>query len=227
MKPMVWRGLFLSGIITTAYMFSIDAVIEARADNCDALRTQTEITACFGDDEKAGDSALNKLYQSLMHVLSDADKQRLREAQRAWISFRDKECTFRVAPYADGSVGPSLTARCVTALTAQRVIDLRQQVNCEEGDLSCIPHTNAAKSTVPLKPSQRQTPSHGNMDQGPCSQAIGLQKAKEIVERCLDMSSSSHPPCNIENSCSMMIGEIQQGCAASGADAPEYCSNYH
>lgn len=226
MKPMVWRGLFLSGIITTAYMFSVGAVTEARADNCDTLQTQSEITACFGDDEKAADSTLNKLYQSLIHELSDADKQRLRDAQRAWISFRDKECTFRVAPYADGSVAPPLTASCVAALTAQRVVDLRQQMDCEEGDLSCVPRTNGAKSTVPLRSAQKQTSSHGSMDQGACSQAIGLQKAKEIVDRCLDMSGSSHPPCNVENSCNMMIEEIRQGCAASGVDAPKYCANY-
>ena len=226
MKPMVWRGFFLSGIITTAYIFSFGATTEARADNCDTLKTQSEITACFGDDEKAADSTLNRLYQSLMHVLSDADKQRLRDAQRAWISFRDKECTFRVAPYGDGSIAPSLTASCVTALTAQRVVDLRQQVNCEEGDLSCVPHTHAATSTVPLKPAHKQTSTHENMDQGACSQTIGPQKAKEIVDRCLDMSSSSHAPCNVDNSCSMMIEEIRQGCAASGVDGPKYCANY-
>jgi uncharacterized protein YecT (DUF1311 family) len=225
MKPRVWRAL-LSAVFTAAYMFSFGATMEARADNCDTLKTQSEITACSGDDEKAADSTLNKLYQSLMHVLSDADKQRLRDAQRAWISFRDKECTFRVAPYADGSIAPSLTASCVTALTAQRVVDLRQQVNCEEGDLSCVPHSIAAKGTVPPKPSPKQIPAHGDMDKGACSQAIGLQKAKEIVDRCLDMSGSSHPPCNVENSCNMMIEEIRQGCAASGAEAPKYCTNY-
>lgn len=225
MKPMVWRVL-VSAVFTAAYMFSFGAPTEARADNCDALKTQSEITACFGDDEKAADSTLNKLYQSLMHVLSDADKQRLRDAQRAWIGFRDKECTFRVAPYADGSIAPSLTASCVTALTAQRVVDLRQQVNCEEGDLSCVPHSIAATGTVPPKPSPKQIPAHGDMDKGACSQAIGPQKAKEIVDRCLDMSGSSHPPCNVENSCNMMIEEIRQGCAASGAEAPKYCTNY-
>ncbi|NKC23331.1 DUF1311 domain-containing protein [Ochrobactrum oryzae] len=192
MKSMVWRVL-LSAVFTAAYMFSFGATTEARADNCDALKTQSEITACFGDDEKAADSTLNKLYQSLMHVLSDADKQRLRDAQRAWISFRDKECTFRVAPYADGSIAPSLTASCVTALTAQRVVDLRQQVNCEEGDMSCVPHMSAATGTSPDKPAQRQAPTHGNMDKGACSQAVGLQKAKEIADHCLDMSGATHP----------------------------------
>lgn len=226
MKPMVRRGL-LSGVLSVVYMFSFGVAMEARAENCDALKTQSEITACFGDNEKVADSTLNKLYQSLMHVLSDDDKQRLRDAQRAWISFRDKECTFRVAPYADGSIAPSLTASCVTALTAQRVVDLRQQVNCQEGDMSCVPHMSAATGTSPGKPAQRQVPTHGNMDKGACSQAVGLQKAKEIADHCLDMSGATHPPCNVENSCNMMIEEIRQGCAASGADAPKYCANYH
>lgn len=224
---MVWRGLFLSGIITTAYMFSVGAVTEARADNCDTLQTQSEITACFGDDEKAADSTLNKFYQSLMRVLSDDDKRRLRDAQRAWISFRDKECIFRVAPYADGSIAPSLTASCVTALSAQRVVDLRRQMNCQEGDMSCVPHVSTATGTSSHKSAQKQAPMHGNMDKGTCSQAVGLQQAKEIADHCLDMSGASHPPCNVENSCSMMIEEIRRGCAASGADAPKYCANYH
>lgn len=225
MNLMVRRG-YLPWATVAAYVFSFGAMMEARADNCDAFKTQSEITACFGDDENVADSTLNKVYQSLMHVLSDADKQRLRDAQRAWISFRDKECTFRVAPYGDGSIAPSLTASCVTALTAQRVVDLRRQANCEEGDLSCVPHTIAATGTVPPKPSLKQIPKHGDMDKGACSQAIGPQKAKEIVDRCLDMSGSSHPPCNVENSCNVMIEEIRQGCAASGAEAPKYCTNY-
>jgi uncharacterized protein YecT (DUF1311 family) len=36
------------------------------------------------------DSELNKVYQRCMRTLSQGDEQRLREAQRAWINFRDK-----------------------------------------------------------------------------------------------------------------------------------------
>lgn len=214
----------LFGAVIMHYLFFPYTLAISNAADCGVLQTQTEITACLGADEKKADTLLNTMYQDLISRLADVDQQNLRVAQRAWINFRDKECTFRSAPYADGSVAPSLIAGCVTALTSQRIVDLRVQLQCQEGDVSCVPHVKAGTSGQ----SHVTVPAHkaADMAKGSCVQAMGEVKAKEIANRCLDMSSSSHPPCNVQNSCSLMVEEIKQGCAQSGADAPKYCKEY-
>ena len=229
------RGFLIAGLAISALFLTADrdiAQAAASGADCSTSRTQSEMTACLGDDMKSADALLNKNYQTLMKQLGAKDKTNLRDAQRAWIVYRDKECAFRTAPYQDGSVAPSLIAACVTELTSQRILDLRVQLNCEEGDLSCVPHkqADADKAVKPVQPAAAQKPAtqkmNGNLDKGTCTQAVGAAKAKVLVDRCLEMSGSSHPPCNAENSCRLMMDEIKNGCELSGAAAPQYCKEY-
>lgn len=216
------RGFLIGGLIMTVLFFPWHSTA-AQAADCGSLKTQAEITACLGDDAKTADVLLNTLYQNLVRQLSAKDKTNLRDAQRAWIVYRDKECDFRTAPYAGGSVAPSLVSSCIAALTSQRIYDLRTQLQCKEGDLSCVPHKQAGAAKPAPTPAPKAA---ADMTKGTCLQAVGAEKAKLLVDRCLDMSGSSHPPCNVQNSCSMMIEEITQGCAQSGAAAPQYCKDY-
>lgn len=193
------------------------AAVPAAAE-CDAPQTQAEITACAARDGNAADAALNAAYRQAMARLRDDDRQRLRDAQRAWLQFRDRECSFRTHPYADGSVHATARAACVTALTRERVGHLLAQLNCAEGDISCVPQ-------VAAPPGATEGSSNG-LDHGACVRTAGPARAQELVDRCMEVSSSSHPPCNAQNPCAMMIEEIRSGCAQSGADAPAYCSSY-
>ena len=61
-----------------------------------------------------------------------------------------------------------------------------------------------------------------------CKQEVGGQKAQMLVDRCLEVSEATHPPCNADNPCAMMVDEIKRGCAALGdsADTPKYCGQY-
>jgi len=208
-------------LIIAALLASYGLTNPGYADECSEAKTQSAIEHCFADNDKFADSRLNALYQNLMHKLSDDDSKRLRDSQRAWIAFRDKECTFRVAPYADGSIARTLTASCIVSLTSQRIVDFQTQLNCQEGDMACVPHVRpvSTKTSMTLAP-------HGDMAKGACRAAMGEHDANVLVDRCLEISSSSHPPCNIENTCNMMVDEIKRGCSDSGTDAPAYCSAY-
>ncbi|TIP39744.1 MAG: DUF1311 domain-containing protein, partial [Mesorhizobium sp.] len=86
--------------------------------------------------------------------------KRLRDAQRAWIPFRDKECAFRTQPYADGSVYSTLVETCKAELTKARLAQLQHQLQCPEGDLSCVPQSggNAAPATAGAAPSAAKAP---------------------------------------------------------------------
>jgi hypothetical protein len=41
-----------------------------------------------------------------------------------------------------------------------------------------------------------------------------------------DVSPATHPPCNGENACDLIIGEIRRGCGMLTSDIPGYCRQY-
>ena len=83
------------------------------------------VTQCMVAETVGWDAALNAAYQDLRADLSGLDApagaaDALREAQRAWIPFRDAECRWR------GNLTRHITdyAHCVLDVTATRVLDL-------------------------------------------------------------------------------------------------------
>lgn len=92
-----------------------------------------------GADFKKADHELNVTYKAIEARLADdpASKARLVHAQRAWIGFRDAECTFQSSGEDGGSVAPMIVTICQAAMTADRADQLKAYLNCEEGDLSC------------------------------------------------------------------------------------------
>jgi hypothetical protein len=62
---------------------------------------------------------------------------------------------------------------------------------------------------------------------GSCTQAVGAERAQRLVRECLQVSSATHPPCNAENSCALIIDEIKRGCGLLGSrDTPGFCNEY-
>jgi hypothetical protein len=61
-----------------------------------------------------------------------------------------------------------------------------------------------------------------------CRDEVGAAKADRYVRQCLVVSPATHPPCNAENSCSLIRDEIARGCRLLGGDAamPEFCRPY-
>lgn len=85
----------------------------------------------------AADQALNATYAALMKRVSPAGQASLKTAQRAWLLYRDKQCEFNLLARSDASVYPMVMAICKTGLTQQQNEQLKAQLNCGEGDLSC------------------------------------------------------------------------------------------
>ena len=60
-----------------------------------------------------------------------------------------------------------------------------------------------------------------------CSSDIGAIEARQLVKQCIEVSTSTHPPCNVQNSCDIMVDEIQRGCnlaRSSSSKLPRFCS---
>src|SRR5690348_8742829 len=82
-----------------------DPLVQACLNN----GTQGDMNMCTGELARSADAELMQTYRSLMEKLGGAgeyDKRAqalLRDAQRAWNSYRDKECAFETSDSDDGS----------------------------------------------------------------------------------------------------------------------------
>lgn len=53
---------------------------------------------------------------------------------------------------------------------------------------------------------------------GSCLAGVGAAAAARLVERCIQVSPATRPPCNAQNSCAMIQDEIDRSCAMFGPD---------
>lgn len=60
-----------------------------------------------------------------------------------------------------------------------------------------------------------------------CRDAIGASAAARLVERCVQVSPATHPPCNAANPCDLIQGEIDRSCKlwARDGNPPAACKS--
>lgn len=112
----------------------------AHADECmEAAQDQVAMTQCAAEAYQASDTELNRLFHEIRQRLGDDPEARglLRDAGRAWVTFRDAECAFAASGVAGGSAYPMVLDLCLNELTQSRIGQFRQYLNCEERDMSC------------------------------------------------------------------------------------------
>lgn len=96
----------------------------AQAPNCNNPQTQSEMNACEGLRWQKADRELNRVYQSVTPKLAGARRQKLVNAQQAWLKFRDSECDFFSSYAEGGTMQPGLVSACRAEVTQQRITDL-------------------------------------------------------------------------------------------------------
>ena len=105
---------------------------QKKPDPCENAQTTVEMRDCAGKEYEAADAALNKVYQQLMSTLSDEGHRTvLKEAQLAWIKFRDANCDFESYLNRGGTIYPIVNAGCRTGMTANRTRELEQMLKAE------------------------------------------------------------------------------------------------
>lgn len=112
----------------------------AAADDidCKNAMSQSAMNICADRDFRAADAKLNAAYAKLMAALDDGGfKTKLKTAQRAWIRFRDSECTFDTADNEGGSIHPMVYSGCLTRLTKERTKALEQHLTCFNNAEKC------------------------------------------------------------------------------------------
>lgn len=108
-------------------------------DSQDGGHTTLGMTFCLGAEADVWDGFLNAEYRETRAwaEAADADEavyfpeyavraEKLLDAQRAWIAFRDAECALDYAEWGAGSMRNIAYADCRLKMTAERTIELRR-----------------------------------------------------------------------------------------------------
>lgn len=103
------------------------------------------IVGCLASEDTTWDALLNEEYGLLRDDLRAADARgtaqdmtradALRDAQRAWIAFRDADCSLALSIWHDGTIRGPVAAQCRLSHTARRALELRNLRRNGEGSL--------------------------------------------------------------------------------------------
>lgn len=134
---------------------SVEACLEAEADCIGAAagrcmeetedgQTTIGMSGCTQAETEIWDRLLNETYGTLRAELDAVDARgglsggqgidrsdALRDAQRAWIAYRDAECRLRWVQFQDGTIRSILAAACQLDFTARRTFELRDMGRME------------------------------------------------------------------------------------------------
>lgn len=91
---------------------------------------QSEMNQCLETEYRKVDLRLNSLYRELTSVLVDA--RGIRASQRAWLKYRDAECSDAIMQLGQGSLQPFAYHSCMIEFTEERIRHLRWHLaqNC-------------------------------------------------------------------------------------------------
>lgn len=114
------KALFLSLLVLSS--------LSAFAKDCQDEMSTYDIYSCEAAKLKVEDARLNANYKSLMAKLDIIGKGKLKAAQRAWITFKDADCTYQADEMRDGSFAKVLLVSCLSSMTKERADALQDGV---------------------------------------------------------------------------------------------------
>lgn len=99
--------------------------MNAKDSPCDAGMTTPDLVTCLWAKWHSEDKELNAYYGTVSEHLHGDQLTELRDAEKAWIDFRDKNCNAEKLLYVGGTaVGPVYNA-CMEAMTRHRLAELK------------------------------------------------------------------------------------------------------
>ncbi len=128
-----WQESLLKAVITVLLLLVITSGITSaqrkkKTDPCANPVTQFEMNQCAGKAYRAADATMNSVYRKLVAMLDEDEKAKLKEAQVAWLKYRDTNCEFVGDQYAGGSIRPLIEATCLADMTKSRATELKTQI---------------------------------------------------------------------------------------------------
>jgi uncharacterized protein len=85
-------------------------------------------------------------------------------------------------------------------------------------DMGCIYRAYAVR--------KRALTAGDNAKDTPCRDTVGAEQAAIFVKECIAVATETHPPCNTDNSCELILSHNIFRCAGLGDRAPKFCAAY-
>jgi uncharacterized protein len=60
----------------------------------------------------------------------------------------------------------------------------------------------------------------------PCGDIVGVEQAAVYVGDCIAVATETHPPCNADNACELIVSHNIFRCIGLGDGAPKFCAAY-
>ena len=121
--------MIVTFIIAVAVMQPVDDPIENACYESD--HSQQAMNRCAGDAYQRADRALNAQWAKVLAGYGDdaATRKLLRDAQRAWLRYRDAHCKLAASDSIGGSIWLLLNSGCLASLTRQRTQELKTLID--------------------------------------------------------------------------------------------------
>jgi len=106
----------------------------AQIGTCENAESFAQMQACAQNDYRAADGALNIAYQKNREALDAKGNALLRNAQRAWIKYRDAECKWEADTVRGGRDAELIKLACLADLTMKRTRTLTEETAVTQPD---------------------------------------------------------------------------------------------
>lgn len=125
-------GRGVVAVTLSAFLTAAGPSTAARVD-CKNAVAQNDMNFCADLAYRAADRQLNAVYRKLSSHLDAREKDLLTRAERAWVAFRDKECTYQSSENEGGSIYPLVYSGCLERLTKDRTQQIDAYVKERSG----------------------------------------------------------------------------------------------
>ncbi|MBL4596679.1 MAG: DUF1311 domain-containing protein [Robiginitomaculum sp.] len=125
------RNYFVLAAALGLFIFMPNTAL-AQTGGCDSAQSFAQMKACAQNDYKTADGALNAAYQKNRDILDKKGKTLLRDAQRAWIKFRDAQCKWEADIVRGGRDVELIKLACLADLTMKRTKILTEETNAAQ-----------------------------------------------------------------------------------------------
>ena len=118
-------------LLAILFLSMVGASATSNEPDCSSTSHMTIpiIRYCAAKDLENADKELNARYTEVRKDLDTQGKRMLRDAQRAWIKFRDLNCSWESDFYRGGTHQPVAGTFCVLRMTEARTKELSEAVS--------------------------------------------------------------------------------------------------
>jgi len=115
-----------SKVITVISILAVTISGSVFAKDCELEQSAVDIAECYSARYVAADKELNNVFNAAMKSLSGEAKTQFRNAQKAWLKYRDASVAFVIEVNKDGrSYGNSVIAAYKAKLVEKRVQEMK------------------------------------------------------------------------------------------------------